>query len=225
MSKPKISLNKLGEYLDATPARRRQIIKDQQNPKAFKAARYQDARQEIVNFVANEMLDDAGLLEAAQELRNTTVGTDYVIQDKIASADAIENFLDIVDSLNLDGITAEQVDKFDVSTMEIAGVDITIRPDVILRDESTREIKGAIKLHFSKSSPLSEKSAGYVATALKVYLMEQYGNEKVDATKCSVVDISTKQVVSATKAHKNKMRDIEAACEEIDARWKKDEPA
>lgn len=222
MSKPRISLNKLGEYLDATPSRRKRIILDQQEPKTFVMARYQDARQEIVNFISNGMLDDAELLNTAQELRNATNGTEFTLQDKKASADAIENFLDIADNLNLDGVIAEPVDKFDSSTLEIAGVDVTVRPDIILKDENTSEIKGAVKLHFSKTAPLTEKSANYVATGLKAYLTKKSPN--IDASKCFVVDVATQTVVSAPRTHIKRMRDIEAACEEIDARWKKYDP-
>lgn len=221
MSKPKISLNKLGEYLDAaTPSRRRQIIKDQQQPKAFKAGRYTDAKKEIVDFLASEMLDDAKLLQAAQDLRNTISESDFIIQDKHLSADAIENFLDSADDLNIDGVTVEPVDRFDDSSMEVSGVEITIRPDAILRDEVTGEIAGAVKLHFSKTHPLSEKAAGYVAAALKVHLSENLENSNIKAEKCFVVDIPTQKVVTSTKKHISKMKDIKAACSEINAHWK-----
>jgi len=80
MSKPKISLNKLGEYLDATPSRRKRIIQDQQNPQAFKAVRYQDARECITEYISNEMLDDAGLLESAQKLRAVHDCSDFILQ-------------------------------------------------------------------------------------------------------------------------------------------------
>jgi hypothetical protein len=46
MADQKISLNKLGGYMTASPARRR-IVKDQMNPKTFIAARYADARENI----------------------------------------------------------------------------------------------------------------------------------------------------------------------------------
>lgn len=35
--KPRISVNQLGEYMMATPTRRRQIVKDQKNPPPFKS--------------------------------------------------------------------------------------------------------------------------------------------------------------------------------------------
>lgn len=223
MSKPKISLNKLGEYLDATPSRRKKIIQDQQNPKAFITIRYQDARENITGFLANNMVDEAGFLEAAQDLRDTIGGTEFSLQDKRNSADAMENFLEVSDSISLDGLVAEKVDKTTSSVIEFAGVDVSIRPDVILKDKETGDVKGAVKLHFPKTTPLTEKSAPYVAAVLKVYLGAEDADSHIQPENCYVIDISTKKVFKAGKAHKNRIRDIEAACEEIEARWKKED--
>lgn len=218
MAEPKISLNKLAEYLDATPSRRRQIVKDQQNPQPFIAARYSDAREEIIGFVEGGMSSEQEMLAAAEELRQNYNGTDFAKQDRNASADAIEDFLDAADQLEIDGLSAEGIDRSTSAAMNISGVNVSVRPDVILKDKDTGEVKGAIKFHFSKTSPLSAKSREYSATTLRVYL-ENEGHQDVDPKKCYVVDVPTQSVSSAPKAFKRKMNDIEAACEEISARW------
>lgn len=215
---PRISLNKLGEYLDSTPSRRRQIVKDQQDPEPFLAARYNDARREIIDFLEGGMEDDSALLGAASSLRLDASGSEFARQDRHASADAMENFVDVVEQLILEGLSVEGTDKAMSAGMDIAGVDVSIRPDAMLRDESTGEVKGAIKLHFSRTAPLSEKSREYVATVLRVYMTES-GQISVDPKKCYVVDVPTKKTSCAPKAFKRKMKDVEAACEEIAARW------
>lgn len=218
MPDPKISLNKLGEYLDATPARRRRIVQDQQSPQAFVVTRYGDAREEIVDYIEGGMVAEEQLLEAATGLRTEPTASEFTRQDKLASADAIEDFLDAADKLEIDGLSAEGSDKSTSAVMEIAGVSVSVRPDVILKDPASGEVVGAVKLHFSKTNPLSEKSREYVATTLRVYLTET-GNAHVDHTKCLVVDVPSQQVSHAPKGYKRKMNDIEAACEEIAARW------
>lgn len=218
MADPKISLNKLAEYLDATPSRRRQIVKDQQNPQPFIAARYNDARERIIGFIEGGMNGEQEMLAAAEDLRQDYNGTDFVRQDRNASADAIEGFLDASDQLGIDDFLAEGIDRSISAIMNISGVNISVRPDVILKDKDTGEVKGAIKFHFSRTSPLSAKSREYSATALRVYL-EGEGHRCVDPNKCYVVDVPTQSVSSAPKAFKRKMNDIEAACEEINARW------
>lgn len=220
MVDPKISLNKLAEYLDATPSRRRQIVKDQKNPQPFIAARYGDAREEIIDFIEGGMSNDQKMLETAIDLRQNHSGTDFAKQDRNASADAIEDFLDAADQLEIEGFSAEGSDKSTSAAMNIAGVNVSVRPDVILKDKDTGEVKGAIKLHFSKTSPLSAKSREYSATALRVYL-ENEGHPDIDPKKCYVVDVPTQSVSNAPKTFKRKMNDIEAACEEINARWTK----
>lgn len=218
MTTPKISLNKLGEYLDATPSRRRRIVKDQQAPQAFVVARYTDARDQIVSFLEGGMEDEGRLLAAASRLRIEETTTDFAKQDKLASADAIEDFLDTSEQLDISGLSAYGTDKTTSEILEISGVSVSVRPDVILKDESGGKVIGAVKLHFSKSNPLSAKSREYAATALRVYLAEA-GHASVDHSKCFVVDIPTQQASHAAKAYKRKMNDIEAACEEIVARW------
>lgn len=222
MSEPKISINKLGEYLDATPVRRRRIVQDQKDPKAFVAARYTEARDEILNYVATGMKDDDRLIQAATQLREADASSEFVRQDNLASADAIEDFLDVSDVLDISGLTADPCDKNLIAMMKISGVSVSVRPDMVLRDAKSGSVVGALKLHFSKTNPLSEKSREYVATALRVYLYQE-GYEAVDHGKCLVIDVPTKKLSAAPKAFKRKMSDIEAACEEIEARWRKAE--
>ena len=220
MSKPRISVNKLGEYLTATPSRRKRIIEDQQQPKTFIAARYSDAREEIVDYLSNGMNDDSEILTAVKNLRISNGGSEFAEQDRQASATAIEDFLEASENLDLEGFVIESGESTSSTTMEVSGVDISMRPDAILKDPESGRVVGCIKLHFPKTSPLTPQAAEYVATAMRVYLESAEENSVIDHSKCYVVDVPTQQVVNAPKAFKRKMHDIEAACEEIDARWK-----
>jgi len=131
MSVSKISLNKLGEYMTATPARRRRIIEDQIAPKEFIAARYADARENISNFIVGDISDDR-LEQIAIELRNHTYDSTFIAQDKNLSADAIDSFLEISDQLPTD-YKLEKTPANVKATLEISGVDVSIRPDVYIK--------------------------------------------------------------------------------------------
>ncbi|WP_017454003.1 hypothetical protein [Herbaspirillum rubrisubalbicans] len=220
MPKPRISLNKLGEYLTATPSRRKRIIEDQEQPKNFVATRYGDARASIVKYLAGRMEDEDGLRAAAIELRKRGTGSDFVEHDREASADAIDSFVEFADEVDLDGVVPVPIEANFSSHMDIAGVSVSTRPDLLLKDEKTGEIVGCVKLHFSKTSPLNQQGGEYVATALRVHLEEDGKQLAVDNEKVFVVDVPTRQVVTAPKAFKRKMKDIQAACEEIEARWR-----
>lgn len=220
MNSPRISLNKLGEYLTATPARRRRIVLDQQDPKAFIVARYMDARTAIVDYLASG-LSDLGrrqLVSKSVALRLDKSGTDFACQDRVASADAMVSFMDLSSSIDMDGLIAIPVEGSFSAAMYISGVKVSVRPDVILKNWITGDVVGAIKLHFPKTSPLCAETLVYVSAALRVY-MEKQGGASVDFKRCYIVDVPTKSVVSAQKAHVKRMRGIEAACEEIFVRW------
>lgn len=216
MSDSKISLNKLGEYMTATPARRRRIVEDQIAPKDFIAARYADARNSISNFISGNISEE-NLIQIAEDLRNKSYDSNFTAQDKNLSADAIDDFLEVSDQLPI-GYKFEKVSANNKSALEISGVAVSIRPDVYLKNDND-ELVGAIKLHFPKSNPLNTASGEYVATALRAFIQENTSNI-IDPKLCIVIDIPTASVISAPKAGKKRMNDLEAACEEIDARWK-----
>lgn len=216
MSVPKISLNKLGEYMNATPARRRRIIEDQIAPKDFVVARYTDARESIVDCIAGNISEDQ-LTQIAEDLRNKEYESKFTAQDKNLSADAIDSFLEISDQLP-ENYKFEKIPANEKSTMGIAGVDVSIRPDAYIKNDND-EVVGALKLHFPKSNPLDKNSGEYVATALKTFIQENAENT-IDHKLCIIVDVPSSSVISAPKAGKKRMIDIEAACEEINAQWK-----
>ncbi|MPT52922.1 hypothetical protein [Delftia sp.] len=216
MSAPKISLNKLGEYMNATPARRRRIIEDQIAPKEFIATRYFDARENIVDCIAGKISEDQ-LTQLAEDLRNKEYDSKFTTQDKNLSADAIDSFLEISDQIP-ENYKFEKVAASEKSRLEISGVDVSIRPDAYIKNDND-EVVGALKLHFPKSNPLTTASGEYVATALKTFVEEDTKNP-IDHKLCIVVDVPSSSVISAPKAGKKRMIDIEAACEEIAAQWK-----
>jgi len=220
MQDPRISLNKLGEYMTAaTPSRRKRIVSDQQTPQPFIVARYKDAREAIVDFIVSGMGDRAGLFSLANRLRRSREGSEFAISDRIASADAIVSFIQAVDDIALGDCIAVAMPGTSSEGMSISGVYVSVRPDIYLRNWVTGEIVGALKLHFPKTSPLSSAGAEYVATAMRVYMEREKGCLNFDHRKCFVVDVPTASVTIAPKAHVRKMKDIEAACEEIAIRW------
>ena len=216
MSSPKISLNKLGEYMSATPARRRRIIEDQIAPKDFIASRYSDAREGIVDCISGKISEDE-LAQIAEDLRNKEYDSKFISQDKNLSADAIDGFLEISDQIP-ENYRFEKVPANEKSTFQISGVDVSVRPDVYIKNDEN-QLVGAVKIHFPKSNPLTTASGEYVATALKVFIQEGAKNQ-VDHKLCLVVDVPSSSVITAPKAGKKRMNDIEAACEEINSQWK-----
>lgn len=217
---PKISINKLGEYMTATPSRRKQILRDQKNPSTFKAARYKDAREAIVEYLEQGMTSEDDALSTAAKLRANHSGTDFTAQDRQLSAEAIEDFLPLSEEIEIGDLSVHGGNTFAVETMDFGGTKVSMRLDALLKNKETGAIVGCVKLNFSKSSPLQEKAAEYVATALRAYLEVNFSSPNyVDPAKCYVVDVPTGTVCSAPKANKKRLSDLTAAGEEISARW------
>ncbi len=217
----KISVNKLAEYLSATPRRRRQIIRDQKTPPDFKKARYTVARETIVNHLLSKMSDDSQAMNSVSRLLGQQGGSEFAEQDRALSAEAIEIYLNSCSKIELDGLSVERGDMFSDAAMEISDVVVTMRPDVIINNPETQETVGCIKLHFPKSPPLGKEGRNSVATAFRLYL-EQTEGSSVDPQKCFVIDVPQGKISHAPKAYRKRKLDIEAACEEISARWDKE---
>ena len=61
---------------------------------------------------------------------------------------------------------AAEIGQADPRKLTVAGVDISVRPEVVLRgkDRLGNPTVGAVKLYIGKTFPLSDDAAAYVAT-------------------------------------------------------------
>ena len=216
---PRISANKLGEYLVSPPLRRRDIIERQKYPSTFIGAYYEPARSIIVDFLRGRT-DRQGMLRRTEALVSAEHASSYALHQAHGCAEAILRFLDLEPQLDLRGMTPVLVPEH--TALEVAGVYVSVYPDLVLEgiDHRGRPSVGALKLHFPKSHPHTETSAEYVATVLRVHartVMRERGHVNEDA--CLVVDVFSGRIVSAPRGHVRRWRDIGAACEEIRRAW------
>lgn len=220
----RISLNKLGEYLITTsPARRRRIIVDQKTPPAVKAARYRHADEPLGHFFQSGG-DPAPVHAAVARLRSDRSGSDWVVNDRCSTADALDEFLLIRDRLPMQAVTYVRPPS-SLAVAEIEGVRVSIAPQFLLRFKHRGvACVGALKFHFPKaaSSSLEQRGGEYVATLLHRWLSANVpvGCKAVPSF-CFSVDVFRRSVVSAPSSTSRRMEDIEAACEEISAHWQK----
>ena len=98
---PRISLNKLCEFMTARPTRQRRIIRDQKYPPEFKQVYYREAQEAVVHCIATG-LEDIAAVERQISLLNQespeNVGTQRRLTAKI---DALEVFLEMLDEIDL----------------------------------------------------------------------------------------------------------------------------
>lgn len=123
--------------------------------------------------------------------------------------------------LNIDGCELFEGDKTQAPKLEVKGVDVSVRPEILLthKDRKGKLTEGAIKLYIKKE-PLTDKAGKYAATLLREHVEEfpRFGYD-CNRTYCYVVDIFAGKVFKAPHGNKQRWHSIEEACEEIRSCW------
>lgn len=215
---PRISANKLAEYMQASPRRRKTIIVDQIKPATAVVIRYSDANHALVRFYRDPARTGKNLLVSAADLRDraATHPDDYASKCLIASARALEAFAPLADRIRPRGLLAVASSTRN-SDLVLSGVRVVVAPDVSLIEPGTELRVGAFKFHFPRTSTLRPESLQYVATLLHANL-EAAGDAPKKAH-CVGVDVFSEKFEPAPRALKERMKNLEAACEEIAERW------
>ncbi len=216
---PRISVNKLGEYLTATPARRRQIIQDQKYPPTFKCVRYRDAEKALVDCLVAGLNPNVLHTHRAR-LAGTQPATEFEQDTLSLCIQAIDCFEDMLDSLDIDGLKLEAGSN-DAAPLDVAGVSISVRPELIVTgQDKARPRAGCFKLYFAKNGPLDITTGPIVATVMSQFAEEYLASlGRVDNRLVRVIDVFAGQVFEAPKARTRRLENVAAACEEIAARW------
>jgi hypothetical protein len=217
---PRISVNKLGEYMTATPLRRRRIVEDQKRPKGFILPRYTEAQDAITKYLAGGKPDEGRLLSEIERLVLAPSATEWESDRKRLASEALQSFLEMADAIDLDGLSGT-VGRNDQPRLSIGGLEVSVRPEVLLSgtDRHGRPTAGALKLYFSKTSPLTEDSAAYIAAAVQAFVEAHLQPAHAEPRNCRVIDVFGQKVYTAPRASARRRNDLAAACEEIARAW------
>ncbi|WP_342085492.1 hypothetical protein [Dyadobacter sp. OTU695] len=214
--KPRISVNKLAEYISAGPPRRNKIVSDCKTPVAFIVTRYSEARTAVKSYFEQNSPD---ILNAAIEVLEKKEGTTDFQKNDIKNSIALLNSLLNTDVSRFNGMEIKIAPGKD-AILEIKGVEISVNPDLYL-SQTMKGIKniGAIKLSLTKSG-LSSDQQKIVALMTKRYLQANAGkDEVVNGKMCFSLDAFKKSFTEAPASDAQRMRAIEYACEEIALWW------
>jgi hypothetical protein len=220
-SKPRISINKLAEYMEATSIRRRKIVYDAKYPQKYIVTRYKDAREAIKQFLLNGYGEDY-VLNIINSLEEKVCETEFQIQDTALSIEALESFLDCdLSSISDYAFSPNKENEL----LKISDVNISVNPDLIITKVVNGKTNiGLIKLHLSKSNNLSEEGQKIVGALAYKYTQdflnlnqENISNQKL----CISLDIFKQGIDFCPTGYKMRLNRIEAACEEILLWWGK----
>jgi hypothetical protein len=219
--KPRISANKLAEYLVCrSAARRREIIRDQWNPPDFKSARYTDACNAIVRFFAKGQNRSmvTNCLNRLETWKPGVEASKFVIQKNRDCRDALASFLKLIESSAFaalaEGGLIMTIGPSNAPKLTKAGVAISVRPELLIRgvDPKKGPFVGALKLHASKSIPMDENAAAYVGTLLREYgELHLAAQAPCDYRRCFVLDIFGQKIYPAPKAIVKRQSEIVSA--------------
>lgn len=224
INKPSISVNKLGEYITSKGARQRKILHDRKypDPDFQKGMYHREASDAVAQYIAAGAIDPSPLDKVLYSLAQLTpdkVGTARRIN---ANIDALERFSTMLDDIDLMGAEPE-LGAHSPPKLTFHNVEISVRPEIVLRTTvKGKTYVGAIKLHFSKSHPHTEESAGFVSAAVNEYCRVHvvgYGDAIVNPAFCQVIDVASGTVFPGVKATKLRLNDISAECQNIAALW------
>jgi hypothetical protein len=221
---PTISVNKLAESIVSKAARKRRILMDRKypDPDFSMGAYHRESAEAIQLYISGGALDTAPLDKALGVLNQqapTKIGTIRRINSNVGS---IERFLEMLDDIDLKGAEPE-LGAINAPKLKIHNVQVSVRPEIILRGKGPKGANcvGAIKLHMSKSDNFNEEAAGYASALLQEYtrqfLLED--GQVVQPTYCQVVDVGNRKVFSGVKSTAQRMKDIEAECQNIFGLW------
>ena len=221
--KPRISVNKLAEYLEAASSRRKKIVFDAKYPQEFVTTRYKEAREHIKLYVS-KTANEEEILAVIDGFNAAVADSDWQKQDNELSADVLGLMLDMdFGSLNNFTITPFEADN---DLLDIAGVDISVNPDLLIIREGVDETSvGAGKLHLSKTNQLSEESQKIVGVLLyrfaEDFIVPNIENGLVNPKLCLSIDLFGQRIVCCPPSIKMRLRNIEDACQEIALWWSK----
>jgi hypothetical protein len=223
VNNPSISINKLGEYIISRAARQRKILHDRKypDPDFQMGAYHREASEAVSQYISNGAIDITPIERALRVLSQQTpekIGTARRIN---ANIDALETFSSMLDDINLEGANPF-IGSQSGPVLTYQNVTISVRPEIVLRSTvKKKRYVGALKLHFSKTHPHNEESAGYVSAALnefcRVHLVQD--DEIVNPTFCKLIDVASGKVFDGVKSTKKRLADIAAECQNIAALW------
>jgi hypothetical protein len=213
---PRISVNKLAEYMVATPARRRGIIRDQKVVRDFVVARYQAVYGGIAEALVTH--DVGPLYNRLERLYTASPASTWELQDNQLSVEALELFLQVFDELDLSRYSVDRPIQ-SLPKMNVSGTEVSVKPCVILREAGGVAAVGAVHIYLSKLFSFGDEAGAYATTVVHQYVENHLAEAKVRSSDSYVVDVFARRIHAGPKSFKRRRNDIAAACEEIAQRW------
>jgi hypothetical protein len=217
---PRISVNKLAQYVTSRAARQNQILRNAKFPPDYITTYYRDAAEAIARFLAGGMIDLSILDNSISVLSQKVAGNVYETRRIAGNIDAIETFANLLDDISYGGASAK-LGAQKAPHLVLGGVEISVRPEVTLHSTSKAgDMVGGIKLHFPKIEPMDEEQANLVSALMSAFCKDHLWKDGAPLpAHCIVIDLASGKVYPGIKSVKQRLKDIESACGQIATLW------
>ena len=215
----RISAPKMGEFVDASDARRKTILRDQKFWTSGKRLVYHDA--ELVMRAALFSSDVSALLSVgAKGLKGKTVTSEPARIARDCSIEAITRFRALYGTLDLTGVET-LMSPVAGYHLAIEDVDVSVRPLVRLKRENAAGVQyGGLLLVLRKEEGLSDSAGKCVAELQRLALVDAFpAGSKIDRSLCIVLDVFHGSVWTAPKHGRKLMKEVRDVCWTIARLW------
>ncbi|OIR01324.1 hypothetical protein GALL_166120 [mine drainage metagenome] len=217
---PHISVNKLGEYIFATPAKKRSILKTIKFPSTFKNARYPEPKSAFLHFMADSTHNKETFEQKRHQLLTKAAVSDWEKNKRKCCLEAIDHLIACSETIlvpYLKYVAEKGLSNTDYDT-EIGGVTLHLKPDTLLVDKKTKKITGFFKLIFSKSRNVEWNEATISAGAIRNHVEKTFVI-KLKPENCLVIDVFNRRKHNAPKFLQINKVHVKMACAEIADIW------
>lgn len=218
---PRISVNQLADFMLAKAARQRQIIRNQKFKQDFLVVYYKEASEAISLCLASHLTDlfvIENAITSLEQKKPDKLGT----QRRLASnLGALEAFQNMFDDINF-GDASPELGEQSPPRLTYHGVEISVRPEIVLKmnGKGGKPLVGAVKIYMSRTTPLTDVSAGYISAILQEHCRRNLSHlGDFSAALCFAIDVAAKHVFPGVKSTAARLKDVEAACQNIGALW------
>lgn len=217
--RPRLTVTSLAEYLVASPVRRAEILEEQKARNETQITYFREAQDAIVaGLTTGNVTNAVDTAIATIEARGHA--NDWERQRRNANAEALRTFRDYGKQVPLKGFKILRAPRSQ-RMLEIAGVAVRVRPELLLAGKIDGEVvRGAIKLLFFPSDPLSAEGGRFLCSLLHQHMEANFaGSMKADHRACFNLDVFGHDVAHAPGTYKKRRAEAEAACLEIARLW------
>ena len=223
INQPRISVNKLAEYMVSKAARQRKLLKDRKYPDPdFQMGMYhREASEAVARYLVSDQIATDPIDNQISIIKQQTpdkIGTQRRLNSNI---EAMERFLEMLDDFDF-GDAAPEHGEHAAQKLTFHGVEISVRPEIVLRGTiKGKPVVGGVKMHFAKGFEMTDETAGYVSAAVQEYCQRHLtlDGSIVHSGFCQVFDIGSGNVFDGVKSTKSRLRDIEDTCRNIADIW------